>query len=619
MNPLEIVIPIIWAGGLIGLGALFAKSGDRFPLVNFFPAAGFLGLLIYGFGLAGIWGQPLFIILTILLTIALIWTFSNKTYRRRLLDFIRSHRLFSAAFGVTLAWFGLASLSYPVSTDALYFHLGLPKLYAESGRMFFTPGILFSAGPRAMEMITTGFYFLGLERGAQLFIVLIAAVLILAIYLKASDFGANGIYATLIFVSVPIVISQLTGSKNDYLLWGLSFFACLKFIEFLQTGKSIQLLWAAIGVGLAAGTKSIGLGLLGALAIIMLYEVIFGKTSIRQLGLFLGVAFLLLSPWYIYSWVVTGNPVFPFFDTIFHSPQTGPLFEQFNAALAIERISPNLVNLLISPVLLIFAPELYDGRLGYALILFPCLLLILPRIPYKVKLAAGISIVFFAIWYFGFAFARFLLPAGPLLAIVGAHFISRAAEITQALKLAAVGSLTIAVLLPIPGVIRDTAPRALSVIKNTPKFEFLRGHRALDPYQTRSGETAASIPYIECWRFINENTPDSSKIGILTSFVARADGYYLDRDFIYLNPSEQVQFDFTRLRDWDNMARDLRTFGITHVVVDSVVASQFTSGSDWSDFPGFEAFSSGVSTLISYLQGNAKIIFKGSRFIIYEI
>ena len=619
MSLIELILPLIWSGGLLGVVAIISSSDDKFPLENFFPLAGALGLFIYLLGLLNLWNEGVFVIITIVLTLFFISACVRTSAANRLIDFFRSHPFFSVSFAAASAWFGLAALSFPVSGDALYVHLGLPKLYAQAGKMFFTPGILFSAGPRAMEMITTGFYYLGLERGQQFFIVIIAAVLILSIYLRTADFGAKGLYAALIFISVPIVITQVTGSKNDFLLWGLSFFACLKFIDFRQTGKMTSLLWSAVGVGLAAGTKAIGLGLLGALTAVILYEAVLGRNTFRHLGLFLVVAIAVLSPWYISSWVVTGNPVFPFFDNIFHSPMTNPTFERFNAFLAIERIPPNIVNLILSPIRIIFEPELYDGRLGYTLILFPFLLIFTAKIPHKLKFAVGISVVFYLIWFFGFAVARFLLPAGPLLAIAGAYFIGRTGEISKALRLAALISLWVAVMLPIPGVIRDTGPRALSVIKGTPRFEFLRDFRALDPYQTESGEKGVAMPYIDCWQTVNDKSFESSRVGILTSFVTRADGYYLDREFVYLNPSEQVQYDFIRNRDYDDIARALTRLGITHVVIDSVVAWQFAPGSAWAEIPGFEQFSGGVTALISFCNERGELIFSDSRYRLYRL
>ncbi len=445
---------------------------------------------------------------------------------------------------VIAVWYALASLSFPVSTDSLYFHLGLPKIFASHGRMEFIPGILFSASPRTSEMITTGFYFLGLERGAQLFIMLVAAIFVLTVWRRARDLGGYGGTAALLVLSVPIFVSQVTGSKNDFLFWGLSFFAGAKFISFIEREKAADLAWAGIGAGMAAGTKAIGLALFAPFAVILLYYYILGTKKLRHLFAFAALFALFALPWYLYSWAVTGNPVFPFFDRLFHSPYTTGLFESFNRELAIPMVSRTIPDLLASPFQLIFNPEIYDGRVGFALLLFPALLFFVRRISYRIKIALGVIVIFYLVWFFGFPFVRFLLPMLSLLAIAGSFFFQAALSGSPWLRRAAIFSLAVAVILPVPAALRDTWPRVRSVIDGTPRYEFLSGFVGLDPYQTQSGALIPQLPYIACWERLNLETPKGSRIGILTSFWTRSDGYYLDRGFVYLNPTEQRQFDF---------------------------------------------------------------------------
>jgi hypothetical protein len=392
MSSWEIIIPIIWAGGLLGLTAfLLRKSEDGFRLEFFFPVIACAGLLIYLLGLMNIWHKYLFIGLTVILGLFAVWGIIKSPFLRWLSTLARSNTTALSIFMLGLTWFGLASLSYPVSTDALAFHLGLPKTYALSGHMFFTPNVLFSAGPRIMEMITTGFYFLGLERGSQLFILFISAAVLLNIGQRARELGGHGYYAALIFLATPIFLAHVIGAKNDYLLWGLSFFSALQFIKFQETLRLKNLLMAAAGAGLAAGTKAIGLGLVGALACLLIYQLSSGRNKLRHLFYFLAVSISVSSPWYVYSWLVVGNPVFPFFDSIFHSPFTTPLLEQFNHHVAVPRVPADISNFLFAPLRLIFEPERFDGRFGYALALFPAILIFIPRISNKIKICMGIS------------------------------------------------------------------------------------------------------------------------------------------------------------------------------------------------------------------------------------
>ena len=615
---LEILIPLIWAIGPLGIGNFIAK-GETIRPELFFPVAGIFGLIIYGLGLLGWLYKPVFISFTVILFISAIWFIVKSKILSILIAWIKNRPLIAVSAAAVMAWFSLASLSYPVNTDALYFHLGLSKLYAQAGGIFFTPGNLFSASPRTSEMIITAFYSLGLEKAGQFFVMLIAALFVWAIAARARDFGGHGIYAALLVLTVPVFVSQATSSKNDFLLWGLSFFAVLKFWDFTRNGKRSDLLWAGIGTGMAAGTKAIGLALYGPLAFLLIYNIAFGKYRFRDL-IFFTLAFLILcSPWYIYSWNITGNPVFPFFENIFNSPYSPQIFSDFNRELAIKTVDGSLLELIRSPLGLIFNPELYDGRLGFAIIILPVLLLFVRPIPHGIKILLGISILYYPIWFLGFAYARFLLPILSALAIAGSLAISSMLTGNRLSKSMTYSVLTLALILPMPALIRDTYPRVISVLSSTPQYEFLSNYEALDPYKTQSGVTFKPFSYIEAWKYINQNTTPDTKVGILTSFLTRADGYYLDREFIYLNPSEQVEYSFTKLRNNDDIAREFKKLGIEYLVIDRVVLLQFSIGSNWSSFPHFQMFSDGVAALTAFCNQSCQEAFSDQQYIVYKI
>jgi hypothetical protein len=618
MSPWEIIIPILLAGGLLGAGLMVSKKieGQFYP-DYFFPATGILGLLIFAFGLAGFLYKSIFIAITIILAIFFMWM-ATQVYRD-LLTFIKNKPFYFILIIIPLIWYALASLAYPSSTDALYFHLGMPKIYALAGKLIYIPANLFSASPQTSEMITTGFYALGLERGAQLFIMLVVAILVFSVWKRARDIGVSGTIAILILFTIPIFVGQVTGSKNDYLLWGLSFYAIFKFLQFDQKGNLKYLILSGIGVGMAAGTKAIGLALFGPLVLILLYNIMLGKYRACHILYFAFLFVLFAAPWYAYSWIVTGNPVYPFFDNIFHSPYSSPLMNSFNRELAIKAVDRNLLNLVITPFRIIFDPETYDGRLGYGLILFSGLILFVRQVPQIIKTALGICLLYYLVWFFGFPFARFILPVAPFLALAGSYFILKAINWGGTLKYAAIISLGLGVLLPIPAVLRDTLPRVSSVIEATPKFEYLAGLRTLDPYQPHSGETIVALAYINSWKYINETTSANSRIGILTSFWTRADGYYLDRDFLYLNPSEQNLYDFTVLRDDRAITESLNKLGINYIVLDSVILDQFSYSSPWTTIPGFSQFADGVSALRAYCETRGELAYSDSGYRIYKL
>ncbi len=195
---------------------------------------------------------------------------------------------------------------------------------------------------------------MGLERAGQFFVMLIAAIFIWAVWQRARSFGGDGKISALMILTVPIFTAQAICSKNDFLLWGLCFFAICKSWDFMQNSKISDLVWAGIGAGMAAGTKAIGLALYAPLALLILYNIILGKYRIRHFAYF-SVAFLLLcSPWYLYSWIITANPFYPFFNSIFHSPYFPAAYESFNNEIAIKTVEKSILSIFSSPFKLIF-------------------------------------------------------------------------------------------------------------------------------------------------------------------------------------------------------------------------------------------------------------------------
>jgi hypothetical protein len=611
----NILIPIIWASGLLSLGALVSRNRKTEPEL-FFPAAGFLGLLIYAIGLMSAITPVIFWAITLIFAAASLWQISRDRVLYSLYGAIRANPLITAIVAIVSLPFVLAALSYPVTIDSLYFHLGLPKQYAHAGRIFFTEGNLFSAAPRTLEMIITGFFSLGFDRAGQFFVILIAAIFLWAVWRRAGTYEGNGGISVLLILSVPIFTAQVICAKNDFLLWGLCFFAICKFWDFLHSEKTIDIIWAGIGAGMAAGTKAIGLAIIGPLALLMIYNIVLGKYRFSHL-LFLAFAFLLFcSPWYLYSWAITGNPFYPFFNSIFHSPYFPAAYEAFNNEIAVKTIAKS--HFLYSPIELIFWPNHYDGRLGYAWLLFPAMLLFIRKIPSGIKNLIGVSLLFYPIWFFGFGYARFLMPVLSALAVAGSFAAVAVIGESRLLRSLLFASLAIALILPLPALYRDMAPRVKGVLYGESQFKFLSQMEIMDNYKTESAAKFKAFPYLDAWEYLKNNSSEDSKVGILTSFGTRADAYYLDRDFIYLNPSEQLEYNFAKLRDPEEIDKTIDFLGIDFIVIDSTVVAEFSPSSEWSQYPSFQLFSDGVKALTGYCNSNCLPVYSDSRYKIYK-
>ena len=81
----------------------------------------------------------------------------------------------------------------------------------------------------------------------------------------------------------------------------------MKFSLYLLVEKKIYK--SAIVLGLAMATKTIAVGSLGILGV-----VVWLTRTRRDLVRYIALAMLVAAPWYIFSFVSTGNPVYPIFS-----------------------------------------------------------------------------------------------------------------------------------------------------------------------------------------------------------------------------------------------------------------------------------------------------------------
>jgi len=92
---------------------------------------------------------------------------------------------------------------------------------------------------------------------------------------------------------------------------GLTTISLLGMLTFLEvharTNDRGSLVWAAACAALGGLAREYGL----AFALLGLAVLAVRRTPVRRLGLFTGVVALMVAPWYIRTWVLTGNPLFP--------------------------------------------------------------------------------------------------------------------------------------------------------------------------------------------------------------------------------------------------------------------------------------------------------------------
>lgn len=320
--------------------------------------------LVFGVGLVG----KLFLIkpLTLLLMAALGWLAVNKKIWLVARDFwgeIKKDKiaLLLLALFLVQAMVNLIGVLGPeLGFDALWYHLTIPKIYLQFGRIFYLPGGLYyySAMPKLTEMLyLASLAFSSAGTLAKLIHFSFGLLSAAALYRLAKRYLKPrwALAVTVLFYTALIVGWE---SISAYVDLSRTFFEILALDLFLRWGekrKAADLYESAIMLGLALSVKLLALFSLPVFLILT-----FWKSRKIQLVLKYFVFTLIVPlPWLIWSALKTGNPIYPVFSGILDKTHTlvlNPLSwgKEF-LSFFIHPQDP------ISPVFLIFFPLLVLG------------------------------------------------------------------------------------------------------------------------------------------------------------------------------------------------------------------------------------------------------------------
>ena len=288
--------------------------------------------------------------------------------------------------------------------------------------------------------------------------------------------------AVLIFYTNLVVGWESTSAYIDL---GRAFFEILALYSFMlwyETKQMKNLIVSAVFVGFATGTKLLGLGSL-AIFLILIAGMHMNWNSVRvnvrsvltkfkhstvnllpSFLIYLFIGLLIPLPWFIYAYIHTGNPVYPFFGndySVHISAITllNPLFF-IQSMLSIFLFSPDPT----SPLYLIFSPAI--------VILFP-------HFSSKIRLIGYYSILALIIWYItpqtgGGRFIIPYLPAFSLLCAVSLEQLNQ--KKTKLLFYTSLGAVLFVALISVGYRLAANAKYVPFVLGNETKKEFLANH-----------------------------------------------------------------------------------------------------------------------------------------------
>ncbi len=272
-----------------------------------------LALCLLGVGSAGLLTRDAAVIL--LMSFAILpFLFSQKG---RLCVIHREDKawfLLLAGTVLFLAW--IQAVSPPIGNDDLAYHLAHSRQFVLAHKISYLPDTRESLWPYQTEM----FYTLGLLlHGASLailfhwFFLAITACAVYALGQRLYDVRV-GRLAAVVFLFTPAVVAQ---AGYAYVDLSLAFYVLLS-VYALILAEKIGYLRAALLSGIACGgalsTKYLALG---AFAVLLMLWILYNKNW-KAAALFLGASVLVSAVWYLRSWIVLGNPVYPFFYQFFN-------------------------------------------------------------------------------------------------------------------------------------------------------------------------------------------------------------------------------------------------------------------------------------------------------------
>lgn len=435
--------------------------------------------------------------------------------------------------------------------------------------------------------------------GAKLFHWFHGMLCLIGVALIARRFMARRAapWAAVILATTPLFIWLCSVSYVDLGAAAYGVLALLMFLHWYRSGERRYLFLSGLLAGCGATVKMQGLALFGVLIFAALLFVLlrwFRKLTDsappcpwrpRSLasGLWMVVVTgclgaLICCPWYIRSYLYTGNPVYPFAYSIF-----GGKHWSADRALGYQRHQlefglgelPSQADLdamprwqrffagprqpwkwLYAPFGLTYQPWQYEVNLGplanmvmtslgplYLAFMFA--LLLIPAKPPAVKVTLCLFLALWLWWFSSMQLARYLLPTLALIAPVAGYALYRCLSGGRIIALAAgwaAGLWAVTALI-------------LCLLQSLPALPVVLGLQSRDDY------LSLNLDIAEPSRFIRENLPTDAKIAMY----GEVRSFYFDRDVFWAEMAHSDFFDYTKMRGPQDLLKRYHELGITHV------------------------------------------------------
>jgi Dolichyl-phosphate-mannose-protein mannosyltransferase len=497
---------------------------------------------------------------------------------RRVFASMRSDRLWLGIVLLAVAIGLVGALAPEIEYDALWYHLWLPQQWLLAGHPVDFIQEYVSLYPLHWELLYGAGLVMGGAGAAKLlsFACLPLGALLAWQLTRRFTPGASPWLAAALFVTTPIVLWEATTAYVDLalaLFLGLAVYALLAYLE-QRTWQWLVL--TAILFGLSLAIKNLALLLwVPAVAGLGLFLWREGRSWRAALPAFVvaGVSLLFALPWYLRSYLASGNPFFPDLYAIFGAypvERWSPVSERGLAAFKDHFGTPRtLQNSLLLPWNMTVHAAQFGGTLGpLYLILLP--LLALGRRSQAVTWMTGLGLSYLILWASPLSSfqMRFLVPITPLLAVLGGEGLHRGLgwfSATKRTQQLATAGLTFMLFLNLPPFTSfHEGDRAvwdgwLTHIVHTVPVGVVTGHTGREAYLEKE------VASYRAWQYINSNLPANARVLTFSG----GDQFYSQRERISSDASLANQAIWGAPRGEEQKAlRELHRLGVTHLLFD---------------------------------------------------
>lgn len=508
---------------------------------------------------------------------------------------------------VTRAW------APPVRTDALVYHLAVPRAYLDHHGVVNLPDNIYSFFPLLFEMV----YLFGLTFEVEGLPALLGVGQAVALGVGLAVYGARylGIrrawLAPVLFFSVPTFVEVAASAYVDIALAGFVFFAFYAWDRWRETRRGFWFACLCVFAASAFATKLTAFIVL-PLAVLGIAWARRGdaspKRALIELSAFAGTALLWMAPWWARNLHYTGNPFVPLFIQVFggeHAVNWDPL-----RAMLMDRyvrlfgMGRSIGDFLLLPWNLTFHSEphslRFDGRIGYVhFLLLPAVAGLWKHRNARIGALTLVTAVLIVFWFLYFQYVRFLAPAFTFLSLLLVYGMDRMTD-SAATRAGRTGTALWRLLIA-AGLLANTALAAQDWLKKNP-LAYLAGAESRSEYLSRN------LPAYPMYEAMNTRVQPGGKV--LFIFMRNL-GYLARQDFISDSVFEAhtMQTLLERAESESDILRELQSRGVTHIMFDS----NYVWGPDSAFKPEHRA------RFKRFLQEHARRVHRHKNYYLYRI